>query len=705
MGGLAHVVMDRVRLALGGRDFKSEVAGYRLALADASARQAGEIVDHLLGLLETDAGVEALTAIMSVFERLETAKRERVVAAGHGMWGRVLCLAAMDADPGTRRASAALMGRVCDAATFGALRELLGDRDDAVAEAAAASLLGVAERVVRETSGKPGVSGEYAVDFGTRDGAERLVLRCVREFDKHRRKEALSALLALGSTPASMRAAGIEMRAWLEDSEHPAHMALRGMIRRGDAGIADMRARAWVWMGQPGYKSACIERVAAPIGPEEIGELDGVLRQGHLLLNPVREGALSASAERAARMRRPGMRRSGLVVGEREIERLSEKGLARLPAWTACVAREECASALEPMLCVADGLARLNTLRFASENGPEQVRAGMAMDLCFDPDARIARAGMLRASLLSRGSMELREQAIAAMEALGRSEHGALRESASAFGAMLDPLGENAGRIAARRMLRGDRAGLVRMLQATVRSGALGERIAAIRLTGRLGLAADLELELLSLVALSASVERSEAGATSKAAREILFAASAAVMVLAQLPSPAAQHAVHKCLHHPDDRVRANALDAMARAARRGGWIGAASSPLGKAIAEFKDDAHHRVRAGAARARLMAEARGPQKSTPAGQAGGAEVVVRGGVAEVILPLLRDGRVMHRVSGLWLAERSGSAGDEGLSGAVAELVRTDPEPIVRARARQTAARLLAGMATQREGSRG
>jgi hypothetical protein len=577
-------------------------------------------------------------------------------------------------DPIVRKSAAALMGRVCEAETFGSLRELLGDREPAVADAAGGALLAVAERVVRE-AGREAPSGEYAVDFGTRDAVERLVLRCVREFDRHRRKESLSALLALGSSPAMLRAGGIEMKVWLEDSEHPAHMALRGMIRRGDAGILGMRARAWVWMGQPGYKSACMERVGAPVGPEDVQEMEEVLAQGHLILNPMREGALGASAERSARARKGGpARRPGLVLGEGEIERLSARAQSRLPAWTACVADGEAAGALEPMLCASAPLARLNTLRVASE---AEDGADLSLDFCFDPDARIAQSGVLRASLLARGSAEARANAIEALGALGRSEHEGLRESAAAFAAMIDPLSGESGRMAARRMLRGDRAGLVRKLQITVRSGLMRERIAAIRLAGRLNLVAELELELLSLVALSANAEHS--GADHEASREILYAASAAVMALAQLGSPAAQHAVHKCLHHPDDRVRANALDAMARSARRGGWIGAAMSPLAKAIAEFKDDPHHRVRAGAARARLLGENRG---------AAGAKT------AEVVVPLLQDARAMHRVSGLWLAERAVNAGGGELSGAVAEMVRSDPEPMVRIRARRAAARLLA-----------
>src|SRR6266550_2868349 len=74
MGGIASGLVGRVRMALGGRDHKSEVAGYRLALADAGQAQVGWIVEQLLELAETPVGIEALTAVAGVFDRLEPAK-------------------------------------------------------------------------------------------------------------------------------------------------------------------------------------------------------------------------------------------------------------------------------------------------------------------------------------------------------------------------------------------------------------------------------------------------------------------------------------------------------------------------------------------------------------------------------------------------------------------------------------------------------
>jgi HEAT repeat protein len=448
---------------------------------------------------------------------------------------------------------------------------------------------------------------------------------------------------------------------------------MRGLIRRGEMAGIQTREAAWAWMGQGPYRTACAERVMAPALPsvrDLAVEWNGVLAEGHLLASPAREEGLRKIAERLPRGTAGA---HGLPIGEDDLARLTPEAQVRLARWAACLAEDDVAAALEPLLGMESTRARLNALRVLGEAGTPDASA-LALDFCFDASPRVARAGLLRGAIGARaaGDAELNAGVRGTIAALARSEHELVRESAGAFAAMLDPLEESTGRLEARRMLRGNRAGLVRMLQTIVRTGAVGERVRAIRLAGRLGIGSEMELELLSLIAGSTTVPGPDAAR----------AASAAVTVLAELRSPAAQHAVHKCLRHPDDRVRANALDAMARVARRGGWITAGQSPLSKAIVEFKDDPHHRVRAGAARARLLAQ----ERSTGEGEQGGA--------GHVVVPLLRDQRAMHRVSGLWLAERV--TGDGDTAATLAEMMKHDPVPEIRVRARRAAARMLAGM---------
>jgi hypothetical protein len=666
MSGLTSGLVGRMRIALGGRDHRAEVAGYRLALKDAGPSQVGVIVDRLLELAETEANIEALTLVASVFDRIEASKRDRALVTGHGLWGKACGAAAIDVDPDARLSAATLIGRICESETFGPLREMLGDQDERVAERAGASLLAIAERA----ADAPALDGE------TLGAIERMVIRSVGNFERHRRREAMGALLAICSSPAAIRAAGPELRGWLADREHPAHMILRGMLRRGD-GLTS-RESAWLWLGCGEHRAGCVERLSAPC---DASGHERVLINGHLLHNPARRAALAGAAERDRKRRT-----SGLTIDPETVDKLAPRAQANVAAWIECVERGRAGESLETMLTAPSDLARFNTLR-------EIARAGgsdLALDFCFDSNPRLARSAALAVGTPSPRTALGVERVRRTLHGLEFASTGATRETAAALADAVDPMaGHGAGLATAWRMLRANRAGMAATLQAQVRSGSGAGRIRAIQLATRLGLSAELELELLSIIALSTHATGHIA---SEDRRDILHAAAAAVTALADLPSPAAQHAVHKCLRHPDDRVRANALDALAHVARRGGSIGEDEQTLAAAVIEFKDDPHHRVRAAAARAKLLgiARARTGANETP--------------VIQTLLPLLTDDRPMHRVSGLWLAERtaglaSGSGSIEtgsNVSAAIAAMVRNDPSPEVRIRARHTAAHLLANM---------
>ncbi len=659
-GRLGSGLVERVRVAFGGRDLRAEVAGYRLALQDAGQSQVGVIVDRLLELADTEAAPDALALIAGVFDRLEPAKRERALLNGHGSWGKACAAAAIDVNAETRLSAATLIGRICERDTFGLLRELLADQDERVAERAAASMIAIADRSTQTP----------ALDSETLAAVERTVVRSVGEFDRHRRREAIGALLSICSSPAAIRAAGMELKGWLADKEHPAHMILRGMLRRGD-GLAS-RESAWLWLGRAEHRAGCVERLSSPC------DTDGherVLVRGHLLHNPARRAALAGAAERE-RKRRTG----GLTLDPETVSAISAPAQAHAAAWISCVESVRGPDALETLLTAPTDLARFNALREANRVGGSDL----PLDFCFDAHTRLARSAALavgtRAARTTLGVERVRRT----LNGLEFASTGTTREIAAALAAAVDPLADRSAGIAtAWKMLRANRAGVIATLQSHVRS-ARSQAVRAIQLASRLGLGVELELELLSIIAVST---HAESDVSSEERRDILHAAAAAVTALADLPSPAAQHAVHKCLRHPDDRVRANAIDAMTRAARRAGSIGRAESLLAHAAIEFKDDPNHRVRAGAARARLLGSD-GPNASQ---------------VDDAIMPLLTDGRPMHRVSGLWLAERvagltpvvAAHAGGD-FAAVIAGLVRTDPVPEVKVRARLTAARLLSGM---------
>jgi hypothetical protein len=131
---------------------------------------------------------------------------------------------------------------------------------------------------------------------------------------------------------------------------------------------------------------------------------------------------------------------------------------------------------------------------------------------------------------------------------------------------------------------------------------------------------------------------------------------------------------VRVCLRHESGRVRANAVEALSRHDGGGEWR------------ELKADPSHRARANA----LLAMARSGD---------GAESVE-------LEAMLADPRPLHRLAGLWAAERAAvGSGDgrrwEAWAGRVAELARDESEDAIRVRAARCAARMLARMRLQWE----
>lgn len=660
--------LGKVRVALGGRDLDAEVLGYALALKGASADQTAEIVDRLAELAETHAGPRALAVVASVWTRLEPRHRARVVAKGHGVWPNACAIASIDPDSNARVSTATLVGVLCEPRALVVLKSLLADRDPLVAEAAGLAVMAIADRTHQEPQ----------LDAVGLAGVRDTVAQGVSAFDRHRRRETLGALLRLCATPVGLKGCRPHLQSLLDDVDHPAHMVLRGMLRRGDA--LATREAAWTCMSVEPWRSACIDRLGLSTDADGTAR---VLSRGYLLANPARHATVARVRDGLRRGRSPG-----LDIDHQTLEQLPKHAAAFAPRWLACVHEDGLASRLEPMLANASPRVRLaGLLALSTKSGSAD---GLAVDFAFDSHSRIARSALVRLSMpRARASIAPRQLRQTA-EVLQRSEHPAIRVMSMQLAAGLDPLSDSAqARLVARRHLHAEPNGFVSELQETVRRGPLARRVLAIRLASRLGIGARIELELLSIIHRStAPVDGAEAIGVER--RELLHSAAAAVTLLAELPSPAAQHAMHRCLRHADPRVRANALDAMARVARRSGSIAGSESTLNSAIIEFKADEHHRVRASAVRAGILAAIAGGG-GQPGGDASGE-----------IAAMLSDSRAMHRVSGLWLAERVAGMGGvstsvgQTVASAVAEIVRSEPDIQVRTRARLTGERLMSHM---------
>ena len=134
---------------------------------------------------------------------------------------------------------------------------------------------------------------------------------------------------------------------------------------------------------------------------------------------------------------------------------------------------------------------------------------------------------------------------------------------------------------------------------------------------------------------------------------------------------------------HAYGRVRANAVEAVARRARVG------PGRRADALIEHKNDVHHRVRACAIRGMF-------HRGRMFGEAVG--MLMEPAAAEALGAMLCDERPMHRVAGVWLADRmlGSGVGQPDLAGRIADMARSDPDEGARTRAARAAARLMAGV---------
>lgn len=200
--------------------------------------------------------------------------------------------------------------------------------------------------------------------------------------------------------------------------------------------------------------------------------------------------------------------------------------------------------------------------------------------------------------------------------------------------------------LAARAALTRNHAATLDTLRREIADG--GRRLEAIRAARRLGVARQTELELLA--------------AASDPSDHRLVATAA--LTLADAATPSALHAVSRLLGHPDARVRANAVEAVARL-----------DPASPLIEPKLLDAHPRTRANA----ILAALRDPPQRVRA--------------VEALLASLADDRAPIRISALWAAEH---AAPPEAANHVAALAAEASSGHERARARRAARRLLASM---------
>jgi len=432
--------------------------------------------------------------------------------------------------------------------------------------------------------------------------------------------------------------------------EH-AQRALAAAIKSLRAPFVRVRALELLASARGAIASACVLRLARTQGP-----LDHqfILQRSALAIRPARQVALHRVIVRGARR----TTRAGATIdltatalaNAGEVAALPVEAVRALPRWSASIhadapTRER---ALEPLLSHVDA-----TTRFAAAlHGPTRL----ARDFVFDTDPRIARHALVRLTAAARDG--------APFDALpaSRSPHAHVAALASAHAARHAAAFEPTvgGRLATLRWYTTDRDACTKTLRWMLTQS---DAPAAHRAINALRRAALVD------VMLDALRDRATSSATDEAS---LRAAASACAALGDSREPIAASTVRALLTHTDARVRANAVESLARLARRG------VRSLPSEVFELKTDPHHRIRANALRETLLVS---------------VEPRMQLAAADDLASMLSDDRPLHRLAGLWLASRTLVGPTRSIlrarwtemSSRIGALATSDTDPRVRTRA--------------------
>jgi len=626
---------------------------------------------------------KGLSALVRNWAVLPAEVRAIASVTGKGRWSTVIGTLATDESAKTRRSVAELARGAGDASLGAIACELLGDQDDQVATAAQGALcflaLVASDPSLAAWSDHASVAEyEEAARVRAQWGSEDKDKVCghiasaIRTMAVHRREGVLWGALLLLDPPV-VRGHGPLAR-WVNDREQSSHSFLRGLLRRDSSPLS--RLRAWQWLGTTAISGAAADRVLAA---RTLDEHEALLSSWHLMLNPSRLVKLK-QAERGAKQ----VAKAGLLPVPEITERLSTDarvGVASL-ARSIGIAPAARDAVCETLLSDPAPIARLAASIACSSR--------MLGDFCFDADADIARSSSLRRSLgaipdaaRSPGSERVEEER-KRLRVLLRSPHDQVRRLASSdlellcdTGVRETMLGAGA-RIAFKRALEADRAWVIERLRAMLAESE-DARSFALQLARKLGVVIELRDPVL------AEIRRllREPGSSTRPARGL----ATAVAALRDFPGAEPLKLLRESSASSDQRVRANALDALVIRARDG--VDTNAGELTSTLLEFKEDSWHRVRGSAVRGLDLLGVRG-------GTDAHGNIV-----GEQLLKMLEDSRPLHRLAGAWVADRT-LPGVRGRSlrelklwpamvSRLRTLALTDMEPRVRVRCRLALAR--------------
>ena len=597
-----------------------------LGSGDADSRDArGGFVDRLRKWWNAERDTDADAALLEVvrgWSGMPTLMREAALAAGAGRWQGVVGKL-NDARPSVLGNAAMLAAEAADVGLGPMVLAAARCGDAKPREVARWALFAFAVLAKREAWSEA-ERKNWAKAAETDELWRRMLGRGLTQGlsgDAGRVDELVMAALRDEAAADAAGEASVVIgqgRAWRElvcgDVEH-VQRSLGAAMKNLRVPISRERALEWIGLGKNTVTSACSVRLARSWGVEDHA---AVLGRAALVLRPARAAALARVVVRGAR--KSGRAGEGVDLTGTALPNAGETAAVTdatrrgAALWAMAIGADAPTRerALEPMLKQSDGVARFSV----AMRGPTRL----ARDFAFDADARVARHAFLRAC------ESVRDGADFDAEPATRSVHvhvaqlakGHAERFAKPFAAT------TGGRLATQRLCVLDREACLKTLRWMLTRGEADEVANAVAAVRRANLV-DACMDALREVAMrpATGVEVARCAASACAAMGDSLQATGAVYV-------------RELLRHADARVRANAIEALARLARRG------VRALPGEVVELKRDEHHRVRANAVREEL---------------ATAAEAKHQLACVEEIAMMLADARPMHRLAGVWLASRT------------------------------------------------
>lgn len=609
-----------------------EIAGFGRGGMAEKALGPVELLAGLSDRWRARHGESALRALAMGWSNLDADMRRLAVALGRRRWVAVVKTMGEDSDAGVRMTALKIAMDTGDPGFGVMVCSMLGDEHSKVRLGADKTLIGLVLGMFGHLDAEM-LGEEFAA---IRDRARTPLLgdagvleleRCAMlsgiadaawSFASHRCRSPLLASLLLmdrrGGTTIERRAFE-KMRRLLSERNHPSHMPMRTVLRTTAAPILRERALRWLVIDPiAGVAGARLE-VA-----ESMAEHRAVLDQMHLCVRPMRARALKKVRIATRQVdgtvelesRAPMLGGDGDGDGYGLLEPGSKRGYIRWVSMVdvdGSVRRRE----LERVMADVDGLVRLHGCCVAD-----------ALDLAdylYDQHEAVSRHAANRwssvgsvAPMVGSASWTRRMQTGRVNERSGSAwVRRVAREEVERLS--MEMAWVPASRLAARRLYHTDPAKFVRFVREMLHQPA--RREAGLGVILALGLEKRFEMDLVALA------EGTESGIFGGDARVGAWL----VRGLSGIDSEAARRAVERSLESEDQRVVANAIESV-------------HTPV-EVLAEYKGDAHHRVRSSAIRRMVLS--------------GGGDGLVAG-AAEDLSAMLQDSRVMHRLAGVWAAQR-------------------------------------------------